>query len=77
MCLAIVGFVPMLLNIGNAAWAYSCYLTLRERELGVYFVILIGQVVYDIYDLFSDDKHGNVQVLGHLISAAFVVLTGL
>ena len=66
----------MLLNIANAAWSYSCYLTLRERELGVYFVILIGQVVDHVVTLFADKKHGNVQVLGHLICLAFIALTG-
>ena len=76
MCLAIVGFIPMLLNIANAAWAYSCYLTLRERELGVYFIILVVQVVDHVVTLFADKKHGNVQVLGHLICLALIALTG-
>ena len=76
LCLAIVGFLPMILNILNAAWAYSCYLTLRERELAVYFVILIGQTVDHVVTIFGDKDLGNVQVLGHLICTTFIVLTG-
>ena len=77
LCIAIVGFLPMLINIGNAAWAYSCYLTLRERELGVYFFLLIVGVVVDVLALFGDKDQGNVQVLGTLINIAAAVLLGL
>lgn len=28
--LTVIGFLPMLAEIGYAIWCYSCYLTLRE-----------------------------------------------
>ena len=31
MCIAVVGFTPTVVNLINAAFAYSCKLTLRER----------------------------------------------
>ena len=50
-CLAIVGFMPMLFNMLQACWSYSCYLTLREREVWVYMVILFLQLFYLVLHL--------------------------
>ena len=75
--IAIVGFIPMLINILNAAWAYSCYLTLREREIIFYFILLFLSLVDNTWNLFDNDKKGNVQVLGHLICIAVDVLLGI
>ena len=77
VCIAIVGFLPMLLSILKAAWAYSCYLTLREREIAVYFIFLVASLVCSLWTIFDDDKKGNVQVLGHLINIAINFLLGM
>ena len=55
--LALIGFWPMIINLAQLAWAYSCYLTLREREIAVYMVLLLAQLIYNICCLFgSSDK---------------------
>ena len=51
-CLAFVGFWPMLINVIQAAFAYSCYLTMREREVVFYLFLLIVQVVTQFLGLF-------------------------
>ena len=47
--LAMVGFWGMFFNLVQAAWSYSCYLTLREREIWVYMVILGIQTIYQLF----------------------------
>ena len=47
-CLAFVGFYPMIFNFVQACWSYSVYLTLREREMAFYLLLLVGQVVCDL-----------------------------
>ena len=51
LALAMVGFWPMLYNGILAAWAYSCYLTLREKEILFYFVLLIACFVFTLLRL--------------------------
>ena len=46
LSLALIGFKPMLFNLVQVIWVYSCYLTLREREVVVYLVVLAAQIVY-------------------------------
>ena len=41
-CLALVGPYAMLFNLGQCFFVYSVYLTLREREMAVYLLLLIG-----------------------------------
>ena len=41
-CLALVGAGPMVLNFLQACWVYSVYLTMREREMIVYMILLLG-----------------------------------
>ena len=43
--LCLVGFWPMFYNMILCSWAYSCYLTLREREFIVYFIMVIAATV--------------------------------
>ena len=43
-CLALVGAGPMILNFLQAMWTYSVFLTLREREMAVYLLLLAGQI---------------------------------
>ncbi len=46
--LSLVGFYPMLYNLWLGCWAYSCYLTLREREVIAYFIMLVAVIVVQI-----------------------------
>ena len=63
--LAIIGFMPMIFNFLQCAWAYSCYLTLREREIWTYLVILFIQTFYCILHMFGvgDDPSASTAAL--------------
>ena len=71
--LAIIGFWPMFFNLLESLWAYSCYLTLREREVWVYLALLLIQILVMIFHSLglSDNKgpgnDGTFQILGDLI----------
>ena len=78
MCLACVGFWPMLINLMQCCSAYSCYLTLRERQVWVYMVLLIIQVLVQTLDILGigEDKSVNkpasaLQTMGNLIALSF------
>ena len=43
--LAIVGFYPLVINLIQASWSYSCQLTMRERQIVIYLVLLLVQMV--------------------------------
>ena len=79
--LAIIGFMTMLINFLQTCWAYSCYLTLREREIWTYCVILFFQVLLQTLDLLGvgdDPAHpeSSMQTLGHLICLCVCCLLG-
>ena len=46
MCMAAVGFWPMFINLFQCLSAYSCYLTLRERQAWIYMFSVAVQVFY-------------------------------
>ena len=73
-CLTIVGFVPMLYNLGLASWAYSCYLTLREREMIVYFILIVAALGQQIGSYFTGKEEGSWQSLGGLVNLGIYVL---
>ena len=54
-CLALVGAGAMVFNFLQGLWAYSVYLTLREREAIVYLLLLAGQIVHSTFFLIGDD----------------------
>ena len=60
VALGLVGFWPMLYNLFLASWAYSCYLTLREKELGLYFVWLILFAVLTIMRFSNGVTYGSI-----------------
>ena len=64
LSLCLVGFYPMLYNLLLAAWAYSCYLTLREREIVFYFILVVVASVLELMRLFDENKEGSWQSLG-------------
>ena len=41
-CLALVGFGAMIFNCCQIMMSYSVYLTLREREMALYILLLLG-----------------------------------
>ena len=56
--LAIIGFWPMFFNLLQLTSSYSCYLTLRERQIWIYMIILVMQVIYLVCCLVGLDDHG-------------------
>jgi len=64
---AVVGFRPMVMNFLLASIAYSCYLTVREKEIIIYLVLLTIGSFDDIVSL-KKDVLGNLQVLGKIIN---------
>ena len=56
LCLALVGFGAMIFNFLQAVWIYSVYLTLREREMIVYLILLLGQIAQAFCYLFISDE---------------------
>ena len=79
LSLALIGFGPMIFNLLQTCWIYSCYLTLREREVAVYLFILLGQTIYCIFAILGvgedpGTESGAFQSLGHIIILCFLVL---
>lgn len=78
LCLAMVGFEPMLINLIQACWIYSCFLTLRERQVILYFALLAIQAFYAIYSTLRKQPEGyrlsSSQLLGRLICLSVVAL---
>ena len=66
-CLAVVGFIPMLANFLLSCWSYSCYLTIREKEIVIYLVLLGFGSIQGGLSLMHDVL-GNFQVLGKIIN---------
>ncbi len=64
---AVVGFRPMVMNFLLACIAYSCYLTVREKEIVIYLVLLTIGSFDDMVSL-KKDVLGNLQVLGKIIN---------
>ena len=59
LSLALIGFKPMVFNLIQVMWSYSCYLTLREREVVVYLLILVAQISYCLTRILGlGDEHG-------------------
>ena len=71
----------MFLNLLQLCSAYSCYLTLRERQVWFYMIMLLVQVIYAILTLVGIDKDdekklSSMQFLGKLISVCICVIVG-
>ena len=77
--LALVGFQCMILNLLECLWMYSCYLTLREREVWVYMIILLILLTMNVLDLLGitdgeESVESSMQQLGQFIVLAITVL---
>jgi len=57
----------MVMNFLQASIAYSCYLTVREKEIVIYLFLLVIGSLEDIFSL-RKDVLGNLQVLGKIIN---------
>ena len=73
----------MLINLLQAAVTYSCYLTLREREVWVYVFLLFVQVISCTLTLcgvgqdeHADGGNGAMQTLGRMLCLVFSCLCG-
>ena len=81
LSLALIGFGPMIFNLLQTFWIYSCYLTLRERADAFYIVVLLAQTVYCVLRILgigepSDREVGAFQSLGNIIILCFLVIMG-
>ena len=82
--LAFVGFQCMALNALQCCFSYSCYLTLREREIWIYMFILLCQVLLNLLDILGVTDNpakahmteSSLQQLGQFIALAMCVLIG-
>ena len=72
-CMALVGFPAMILNFIQSIWAYSVYLTLRQREMIVYILALLGQFANSFCFLFRGDEEpsGAFQTGGTIADIVF------
>jgi hypothetical protein len=64
-----------MLNLACAAWTYSTYLNLRERQLIFYMLLLGFGILEGFYNLMFEEN-GNLQILGKMINVAiyFVIM---
>ena len=65
-CLAFVGFLPMITNLFLAAFSYSVFLTLRECQVIVYIVMLLGALCEFYSNLFYHEDMDSTQRMGLL-----------
>ena len=84
MGLAMVGFMCMMFNALQLMIVYSVYLTLREREVWIYMLLLLVQTVLNILDVLgiTDNpekvamQESSLQQLGQFIALAMTILIG-
>ena len=79
LCLALIGFSPLIFNFLQAMWSYSVYLTLREREMALYIFLLLVQIGHCFAVIFtSEKKQGTFQLAGFIANiVACCILTYL
>jgi hypothetical protein len=51
--LIVIGFFPMIAEIGYITLIYTCYLTLREWEVVIYITVLATGIVYGFINIFA------------------------
>lgn len=72
---AVVGFNSMLLNLIDACWTYSIYLTLREKQMIFYLLLLAIGTIEGVFNLFFEEL-GNLQILGKMINIVVYIVIG-
>ena len=73
---AFVGFKSALINLALACWAYSCYLTMREKQAIFYVVLLVLAFAFSIVDL-TRDLYGNLQFVSKLVNLVLYGILGV
>ena len=74
--LTFVGFLPMFYNLILTSWCYSCYLTLREREIIVYFLMIVVFFTLQLVTFFAGPAEGSLQSLAGVSLAGIYIVTG-
>jgi hypothetical protein len=72
---AVVGFNSMLLNLIMAAWTYSIILTLREKQMVFYLLVLAIGITEGTMNLLFEEL-GNLQILGKMINIVIYLAIG-
>ena len=80
--LVIIGFWSMFFNVVQLCSSYSCYLTLRERQIWVYMITLLFQITHAICcvlgltDHQGERENSSMHFLGKLITLIICVIVG-
>ena len=77
LSLALIGFKPMIFNLAQVMICYSCYLTIREREVVFYLLVLAAQIFYCVTRILGfgeEEQKGTFQSLGNMIIMGVCVL---
>ena len=78
-CLALVGFWEMLINLIQVSFSYSCYLTMREREIIFYLFLLLVQILTQFFGLFKPQEantKASLKFLGAMICITTCAILG-
>ena len=65
----------MLLNLIMAAWTYSIILTLREKQMVFYLLVLAIGITEGTMNLLFEEL-GNLQILGKMINIVIYLAIG-
>ena len=68
VCLTIVGFLPMLSELGLSAWCYSCYLTLKEWQVILYMLFLFIGLINGFINIFAFES---VSLIFYIINLVY------
>ena len=67
--LTVIGFFSMLSEIGYSAWAYSCFLTLREWQVILYLLLLLIGIINGFFNIFA---FSTVSLLFYIVTLVFL-----
>ena len=65
--LAMIGFRTMMFNLFLACWAYSCFLTMNELSILLYFLFLLMSTIYGLQYSLSRQTQ-SYEVLGLILN---------
>ena len=71
--LTVIGFLPMISELGLSTWSYSCFLTLREWQVIIYLLLLVVSVVNGIFNVFDFSTVGLLFYIVNLIYLVFAL----
>ena len=73
VCLIIIGFLPMLNELGLACWAYSTFLTLKEWQVILYMLFLFLGIVFGFLNIFAFSTLSLLFYIVNLVYYAFAL----